>query len=59
MGLMMMEVFGNCLCCVWVMFDVLISDGIVKFYKKKNSCGLILWLCWNGKHDMGKYVGIN
>ena len=35
------------------MFDVLISDGIVKFYKKNNG-GLILWLCWNGKHDMGK-----
>ena len=34
MGLMMMEVFENCLCCVWVMFDVLISDGIVKFYKE-------------------------
>jgi hypothetical protein len=36
------------------MCDVLISDSIVKFYKKKNSGGLILWLCWNGKHDMGK-----
>ena len=59
MGLMMMEVFGNCLCCIWVMFDVLISDDIIKFYIKKNSGGLILWLCWNGKHDMGQYVGIN